>query len=74
MVTGMASLLVHQRRTEVAREVDSGRLDRRLRESERPGRGRRWAFWLPREIWTPAATPSAPKIRRLRDAGVPNRP
>lgn len=73
MFTGMDSLAALQRRGEVAREVDSGRLDRRLRKSDRPGRGRRWAFWLPREISAPAGTPAAPKIRRLRDAGVSTR-
>ncbi len=70
MVTGMDSLLAQGRRGEVAREIDSGRLDRKLRARQRPGRGRRWAFWLPWGIGTPAA---APKIRRLRDAGVPTR-
>jgi hypothetical protein len=73
MVTGMDSLVAHQRRGEVAREVDSGRLDRRLRKSDRPGRERRWAFWLLRESGAPADTPAAPKIRHLRDATVPTR-
>lgn len=73
MVTGMDMLVAHQRRGEVARGVESGRLERELRKSARPGRGSRWAFWLPREIGAPAATPATPKIRRLRDAGVPAR-
>ncbi len=60
MVTGMDSMLAHQRRGEVAREVDSGR-------------GRRWASWFGRGIGPPAATPAAPKIRHLGDAGVPAR-
>jgi hypothetical protein len=64
MVTGMDSLLAHQRRGEVAREVDAGR-------------GRRWASWFGRGIGPPAAAPAAPaapKIRHLRDAGAPARP
>ncbi len=57
MITGMDSMVAHQRRGEVAREVDSGR-------------GRRWASWFGRGIGPPAA---APKIRHLGDAGVPAR-
>ncbi len=59
MVTGMDSMLAHQRRGEVAREVDFGR-------------GPRWASWFGRGIGPPAAQ-AAPKIRHLRDAGVPAR-
>ena len=61
MVTGMDSLLAHQRGGEVAREVDAGR-------------GRRWASWFGRGIGPLAAAPAAPKIRHLRDAGAPARP
>ena len=49
MVTGMDSLVAQGRRGELTREIDSGRLARRLRNGPRPDRGRRWAFWLPRE-------------------------
>ena len=57
MVTGMDSMLAHQRRGEVAREVDSGR-------------GRRRVSWFQWGIGPPAAAQAAPKIRHLRDAGV----
>jgi len=69
MFTGMDSLLSQGRRDELAREVESGRLERKLGTVRRPDLGRRWAFWLPREIGDPAGVPSPPKIRRLRDAG-----
>ena len=59
MVTGMDSMLAHQRRGEVAREVDSGR-------------GRRRVSWFQWGIGPPAAQ-DAPKIRHLRDADVPAR-
>ena len=49
MVTGMDSLLAQGRRGELTQEIYSGRLERGLRKVHRPGRGRRWAFWLPRE-------------------------
>ena len=71
MVTGMDSLLAQGRRGELAREIDSGRLARRLRNGHRPGRRRRWAFWLPREIEAPTGMPGSPKIRCLHDAGAP---
>jgi hypothetical protein len=74
MVTGMDSLLAQGRRGELAREIDSGRLARKLRTVERPGRGRRWAFWLPREIEAPTGMPASSKIRCLHDAGAPARP
>ncbi len=70
MVTGMDSMVAHQRRGEVAREVDSGRFARKWRTSRPQGRGNRWTSWFGRGIGPPAATPDAPKIRRLRDAGV----
>jgi hypothetical protein len=73
MVTGMDALLAQGRRGELAREIDSERLERRLRKGHRPGRGRRWAFWLRRGIEAPTGTPAPPKIRCLRDAGVPAR-
>ena len=73
MVTGMDPLSAQGRRGELAREIDSGRLDRRLRRGHRPGRGRRWAFWLPRESEAPAGGQTSPKIRCLRDAGFPAR-
>ena len=73
MVTGTDSLLAHQRRGGLAREIDSGRLARKLRASGRPGRGRRWAFLPPRGIEATAGPPASPKIRRLHDAGVPTR-
>ncbi|HEV2743542.1 MAG TPA: hypothetical protein VGV91_10325 [Rubrobacter sp.] len=57
MVTGMDSMVAHQRRGEVAREVDAGR-------------GRRRVSWFQWRIGPPAA---APKIRHLGDAGVPAR-
>lgn len=47
MFTGMDSLLAHQRRDELVREIDSGRLGRKLRAGRRLRRERRWAFWLP---------------------------
>lgn len=53
-------MLAHQRRGEVAREVDSGR-------------GRRRVSWFQWGIGPPAAAQAAPKIRHLRDAGVPAR-
>jgi hypothetical protein len=71
MVTGMDSLLAQGRRGELAREIDSGRLDRGLRKGHRPGRGRRWAFWRAREIEAPAGVQTPPKIRCLHDAGAP---
>ena len=71
MVTGMDSLLAQGRRGELAREIDSGRLDRKPRKRHRPGRGRRWAFWLPRESDAPAGMQTSPKIRCLHDAGAP---
>ena len=73
MVTGMDSLLAQGRRGELAREIDSGRPERRLRNGYRPDRGSRWAFWLRRGIEAPTGTLSPPKIRRLHDAGVPAR-
>ena len=73
MVTGMDTLLAHERRGELALEIGSGRLEGKLRRSHRPGRGRRWAFWLAREIEAPAGMPASPKIRCLHDAGVPAR-
>jgi hypothetical protein len=74
MVTGMDSLLAQGRRGELAREIDSGRLDRKRRAGQQRGRGHRWAFPFGRGIGPPAAVPVAPKIRRLRDAGVPGQP
>jgi hypothetical protein len=71
MVTGMDSLLAQGRRGELAREIDSGRLERKLRKSHRPGSGRRWAFWRDHEIEAPAGMRTAPKIRCLHDAGAP---
>ena len=73
MIAGMDSLLAQGRRGEVAREIDSGRLDRNLRASRPPGRGCRWAFWLPRGIEATAGLLGSPKIRHLHDAGVPTR-
>ncbi len=74
MVTGMDQLVAHQRRNELARAVDSGRLDRKWVAGRPRGRGHRWALWFGWVIGPPAASPAAPKIRRLRDAGVPSRP
>jgi hypothetical protein len=54
MVTGIDALLAHGRRGELAREIYAGRLDRGLRRGYWPGRGRRWAFWLPRAGEAPA--------------------
>ena len=71
MVTGMDSLLAQGRRGELARKIDSGRLDRKLRKGHRPGRGRRWAFWLRRESEAPAGVQTSSKIRCLHDAGAP---
>ena len=72
MVTGMDSLLAQGRRGELARKIDSGRLERKPRKGHRPGRGRRWAFWRAREIQAPAGTMQIPpKIRCLHDAGAP---
>ena len=73
MVTGMDSLLAQGRRRELAREIDTGCLARRLRNGHRPDRGRRWAFWLRRETEAPTGMPASPKIRCLRDAGAPAR-
>jgi hypothetical protein len=73
MVTGMDSLVAQGRRGELTREIDSGRLARRLRNGPRPDRGRRWAFWLPRETDAPTGMPASPKIRCLHDAGAPAR-
>ena len=73
MVTGMDSLLAQGRRWELAREIDSERLARRLRNGHRPARGRRWAFRLRRETEAPTGTPASPKIRCLHDAGAPAR-
>ena len=73
MVTGMEPLLAQGRRGELAREIDSGRLARKLRAVERPDRGRRWAFWLRRETEAPTGMPASPKIRCLHDAGAPAR-
>ena len=73
MVTGMDSLLAHQRRRELAREIDSGRLARKPRVDRRPGHGLRWALWRLPEAETAAGEEAPPKIRHLRDAGVPAR-
>ena len=84
MVTGMDSLLAQGHRGELAREIESGCLARRLRErlrerlrnGYRPARGRRWSFWLPRETDASnrhTGTPASPKIRCLHDAGAPAR-
>ena len=60
MVTGMDSLLAHQRRG----EVDAGR---GRRWASWFGRGIKPPAAAP-------AAPAAPKIRHLRDAGAPARP
>ena len=73
MVTGMDPLLAQGHRGELAREIDTGRLARRLRNGHRPDRGRRWAFWLRRETEATTGTRASPKIRCLHDAGAPAR-
>lgn len=73
MFTGINSLLVHQQREELAREIDSQRLAGTLWSGRRPDREHRWAFWLPREVEAPANMPPSRKIRLLRDAGSPTR-
>jgi hypothetical protein len=62
MFTGMDSLLAHGHREALAREIDSGRLERKLR-----------ALWPSREIEAPASMRPSPKIRHLRDAGFSSR-
>ena len=66
-------MLAQGRRGELAREIDSGHLERRLRNGHRPDRGRRWALWLRHEIEAPIGTPAPPKIRCLHDASAPAR-
>lgn len=67
MFTGMASLVAHQERGELAREIYADRLDRGLAggPSRREGR---WSFRCPREIPAPASMPSSRKLAHLRDA------
>jgi len=62
MFTAMDSLLANGRREELAREIDSGRLQRKLR-----------ALWPSREIEAPTSMRPSPKIRHLRDAGFSSR-
>lgn len=66
-------MLAQGRRGELAREIDTGRLARRLRNGHRPDRGRRWAFGLRRETAAPTGMPASIKIRCLHDAGAPAR-
>lgn len=73
MFTGMDSLVAHQQRGEVAREIYSDRLERELRTGRRPAHGRRWSFRRPREIPAPTSMPSSRKIAHLSDAGFANR-
>ena len=51
MFTELERLLAHQRREELAREIASGRLERKLRAVRRP-------FWSARNVGTPAARPA----------------
>lgn len=69
MFTGTDSLLAHQQRGELAREIASGRLERGPRTGRRPSHGRRWTFWLSREVEAPATMPPSPKLAHLCDAG-----
>ena len=73
MFTGTESSLAHQRRGELAREIDSGRLERRLRLGRQPSHGRRWAIWLPREIPVPNSMLPPRNLAHLRDAGFSTR-
>ena len=73
MFTGTESSLAHQSAGELAREIDSGRLERRLRLGRQPSHGRRWAFWLPREIPVPTSMPPPRNLAHLRDAGFSTR-
>ncbi|CAA9387918.1 MAG: hypothetical protein AVDCRST_MAG03-395 [uncultured Rubrobacteraceae bacterium] len=69
MFTGMESLVAHQERGELAREIHAGRLDRGLWTGLWFRREGRWSLWRPREIPAPTSMPSSRKIAHLRDVG-----
>ena len=73
MFTGMDSLVAHQHRGELGREIYSGRLERGLRTGRWSCRELRWSFRRPREIPAPTPMPSPRKIAHLRDAGFSTR-